>query len=71
MRIYVRVDTRVTPDEGFGLVGTRRVKSSRPKSLLSYHLPYSSKFMADPNQQLPPGWTAEWQVKLSFLYPFF
>lgn len=33
-------------------------------SFLSFLL-ISFNFMADPNQQLPPGWTAEWQVTIS------
>jgi hypothetical protein len=33
-------------------------------SFLSFSTVYLN-FMADPNQQLPPGWIAEWQVTLS------
>jgi hypothetical protein len=34
-------------------------------SFLSF-LPVYLNFMADPNEQLPPGWTAEWQVTMLF-----
>ena len=42
----------------------RSITLTQTSSFVSF-LPVSLNFMADPNQQLPPGWAAEWQVPIS------
>jgi hypothetical protein len=57
---------RCNPRQGFLARGNATCKVS-----VTYHFSLSIVFtpqspMADPSQQLPPGWTAEWWVRLSF-----